>query len=141
MKTIVLTLTIIIISVTSYSQSLSTDVKTSDYYLTKSRHQKTAAWIMLGGGVVLTGLGFAAEQAEIADYALGDSNSGNAGSVLAVVGIGSALGSIPFFISAAHNRQKAAEVTFNMQRTPKLAAVANRTTVFQPALTLKVYLR
>ena len=136
----ILTLTLIITAISSFSQMTPPDVKTKDYYLTKSRHQKTAAWIMLGGGVALTGLGFAVAQAQTVDYALGDSNSGNAGNVLAIVGIASSLGSIPFFISASHNKHKAAEVAFSMQRISMFAGVADRTVMFQPALRFKVSL-
>src|SRR3954462_6888081 len=118
MKKTILTLTLIFSAIFSFSQTVSSDVKTKDYYLTRSRHQKTAAWIMLGSGVALTGIGFAVAQAETMDYAFGDSNSGNAGGVLAVVGIASSLGSIPFFISASHNKHKAADVAFNMQKIP-----------------------
>jgi hypothetical protein len=140
MKKTIITLTLVITAIFSFSQTVPDDVKTKDYYLNRSRHQKTAAWIMLGSGVALTGVGLAVAAGETVDYAFGNSNSSNAGGVLAVVGIASALGSIPFFISASHNRRKAAGITFNMQKIPMLAGVANRTMIFEPVLTLKVSL-
>ena len=76
-------------------------------------------------------------QAETLEYNLGSSKSGNIGSILAVVGIASALGSIPFFIGATHNKRKAISLTFNMQKVPILYTANNRTPK-QPALTLKV---
>jgi hypothetical protein len=140
MKKIILTLTLVITTISSFSQTVPSDVKTKDYYLTRSRHQKTAAWVMLGSGVALTGIGIGVAVAETVDYAFGNSNTSNTGGVLAVVGIASVLGSIPFYISAAHNKHKAAEITFNMQKMPVLAGVVNHTTIFQPALKLKIAL-
>src|SRR5947209_12728327 len=113
MKKIILSLILFITALHSFSQSLTPAAKTSDYYLTKSRHQKTAAWIMLGGGVGLTALGIAVSEANTIDYALGNSSNHNtAGNVLAIVGVASTLGSIPMFISASHNRHKA-DLTIN----------------------------
>ncbi len=141
MKKLLLSLALFITTLHSFSQSLTPAPKPSDYYLTKSRHQKTAAWIMLGGGVGLTALGIAVSEANTVDYALGNSSNHNtAGTVLGIVGVASALGSIPMFISAAHNKHKAASVAVNMQKVPMLAASASRTALFQPAITVKVSL-
>ena len=137
MKKTILVSVLISIAISSFSQTLPSNVKTKEYYLDKSRHQRTISWIMLGGGVALTAIGIGVAQAETVDYALGSSKSGNTGSVLAVVGVASALGSIPLFIGAAHNKHKAAALAFNMQKVPMLYTANNRTT-FQPALTLKV---
>ncbi len=105
-------------AMTSFAQT-TPDIKTKEDYLKKSRHQKTAAWIMLGGGALLAVAGFGAGVAEGVNYALGDRdpNTG-AGSVLATVGSLSMLGSIPLFISASHNKHKAANLTFDMQKVP-----------------------
>lgn len=139
MKKLILAPAFFITAISSFSQTILTNEKTKDYYLTKSRHQKTTAWIMLGGGVALTGVGLAVSQSNTIDYAMGNSSNHNtAGSVLAVVGVASMLGSIPLFISAAHNKHRAAEVAFNMQKIPLLSAVPNRTVLFQPAVTLKI---
>src|SRR5437764_2022563 len=116
MKKIILSLILFITALHSFSQSLTPAAKTSDYYLTKSRHQKTAAWIMLGGGVGLTALGIGVSEANTIDYAMGDqSNNNTAGTIITVAGLASALGSIPMFISASHNKHKAA-LSFNMQK-------------------------
>ena len=134
MNKAILILLFIVPAVASFSQSVS-----HDDYLAKSRHQKTAAWILLGGGVGLTALGIGISQANTVDYALGNSSNHNtAGSVLAVAGVASLLGSIPLFISASHNKHKAAAVTFNMQKIPLLSIVQYQVAAFQPVVTLKI---
>ena len=136
MKKTMLTLTLIATAIASFSQT-TLPTHSSDYYSTKSRHQRTAAWIMLGGGVVLIGLGLATTQAEVIT---GSDKSNTAANVLAGVGLASTLGSIPLFISAAHNKHKAAELSFDMQKVPVLTAAANRGVLFQPALAWKISL-
>ncbi len=131
-----LTLALIATATASFAQAIP-PAQSSNYYLTKSRHQKTAAWIMLGGGVALIGLGFAITAAPTLPNPNDKNTTAN---VLAVVGLASSLGSIPMFISAAHNKHKAAEMTLNMQKIPMLAAVPSRTAIFQPAFTLKIHL-
>jgi hypothetical protein len=134
MKRVILFLSFIITSISSFSQS------TSDEYLAKSRHQKTIAWVMLGGGVGLTALGVAVSEANAIGYAMGNSSNNNtAGTVLAVVGVASALGSIPMFISASKTKHKA-YMSFNMQKVPMVPYIACRTAVFQPALKLSIAL-
>jgi hypothetical protein len=140
MKKLMLSLTLFITALHSFSQSSVPAAKTSDYYLIKSRHQKTAALIMLGGGVGLTALGLAVSQANTVDYALGNtSNHNTAGTVLSIIGVASALGSIPLFISASHNRHKA-DLVFDMQKVPMVPYVACHIAAFQPVLELKIAL-
>lgn len=128
-----LTLSLIAIAIASFSQL------SSDEYLTKSHHQKTVAWIMLGGGVGLTALGVAVSQANTVDYALGNSSNHNtAGTILAVSGVASTLGSIPMFISAGHNKRKAAELSLALQNTPMLYTTGYRMAIRQPAIRLTI---
>ncbi len=119
-----------------FSQAVPSNVKSKGYYLNKSHHQKRISWIMLGGGAAFTAIGIGLAQAQSLDYALGNSKSGNTSNVLAVVGVASMLGSIPLFISAAHNKRKAAALAFNIQKVPILYTTTNRCT-FQPILGVK----
>ncbi len=59
--------------------------------------------------------------------------------ILTIAGIGSALGSIPFFISSAKNKRRALSVAISNQKIfiPQKKGYALNT---QPALTLKVVL-
>lgn len=134
MNKAILILLFIVPARVSFSQSV-----THDDYLAKSRHQKTAAWILLGAGTGLTVIGLGLSVANSIDYSLGNSSNDNtAGSVLAVAGVASLLGSIPLFISASHNKHKAAAVTFNMHKIPLLYNVQYQVAAFQPVVTLKI---
>ena len=104
MKTTIIILLLIVTVSHAFSQ---TDVQTKEYYITKSHHQKTAAWIMFGSGAALIKLGIAITEANTA-YALGNSLNDNvAGTVVTVVGAAFAFGSIPVFIRAAQNKKAA----------------------------------
>jgi hypothetical protein len=84
-----------------------------DYYLQKSKNQKTAAWVMLGGGVACSIVGIIGFSA---NYNLFEDNSAtDTYGIVTLVGIGFALGSIPFFVSSSHNAKKAAMLSFKNQ--------------------------
>ena len=110
---------------------------TKETYLTKSENQKTAAWVLLGGGVVLGTIG-GIILSKNTFHPLGGDNSGFAGgTVLLAVGVLCTLGSIPLFISSSHNAQKAAMISFKNQEIfiPHSNNLIGKT---QPAFTLKI---
>jgi hypothetical protein len=82
-------------------------------YLKKSKHQKTAAWILLGGGAVFatTGLAIGVNSAanEIGTIITTghEDKSFVAGEVLFYTGFAAMLGSIPLFIISSRNKRKA----------------------------------
>ncbi len=96
--------------------------QTKNDYLLKSKHQKTAAWVMLGGGTtlfVVSGMigahgffNFLTGQFEEAN-----NNVGMAG-ILAITGGAAMLGSIPLFIVSSKNKHKAMSITFSNQPLP-----------------------
>lgn len=114
---------------------------TRDYYLTKSKNQKTMGWIMLAGGAGLV----------IAGIAVGNSDNNNdpneldfgpnfdAGLWLLGGGLAVGAGSIPFFISSSNNARKAASISIINQKIliPKGAALSART---QPAISIRIAL-
>jgi hypothetical protein len=77
---------------------------TKDFFLRRSKNQKTAAWILLGAGTSLIPL----------SYIVAQDNLDVAG-VLILSGVVIDLTSIPFFISASHNKKKAASLSFGNQ--------------------------
>lgn len=80
-------------------------------YLKKSNRQQNAAWICLGGGAVITATGFI-----IAGQTKTDDVGKRIGAYIgAGAGILSSIASIPLFIAANNNRQKAAVVSFKME--------------------------
>jgi hypothetical protein len=140
MKKIVFSLTLLLFLVKSFSQ---TPALSKDYYLKKSKTQKTVAWVMLGGGVAMATIGLIIVNKQVNDDPFNTLNNlGTVGgsAILGIVGIGSALGSIPFFISSAKNaRRAAAAISFNNQKI--LFPLQNNFVLkTQPALTLKIEL-
>ena len=76
------------------------DIKT--HYLVKSKNQKTAAWVLLGGGTALIGIGFL-----IGDNKNSTFDDAATGALLAGIGVLSTIGSIPLFIASGKNKRKA----------------------------------
>ena len=103
-------------------------------YKQKSKNQKTTAWVMLGGGIFLGSIGFLqAAKYESNDFvnAFGGQNvfdDGPNGTALMVIGGAAALGSIPIFISASKNSQKAARI--RAQDFSKSSSKQNRKSSF-----------
>ncbi len=54
MKKIIISLTLLLFIVNLFGQ---TPALSKDYYLKKSKNQKTVGWVMLGGGVAMTTIG------------------------------------------------------------------------------------
>ncbi len=107
--------------------SYSLPAQTKDYYLLKSKHQKTAAWIMLGGGTTLLAVGGIIGIRGFSNLLSGQvdkagNNVGLAG-LLDITGGAAMLGSIPLFIASSRNKHKAMIITFGNQ--PLNALVKN----------------
>ena len=79
-------------------------------YLVKSKNQKTAAWVLLGGGTALIGLGFLIGDSKNATF-----DDAGTGVVLGGIGFLSAVGSIPLFIASAKNKRKAMKATTSIK--------------------------
>lgn len=119
MKTvIILIIAIISIYTTAYGQTDKQQPK-ANYYLQKATRQNKTAWILLGGGAVITGIGIATFPA---DYSLifyrGKNTERRAavGASLIVAGGLSMLGSIPFFIASGRNKT-IANLSIGTQKT------------------------
>ncbi|MBL0129819.1 MAG: hypothetical protein IPP43_00775 [Chitinophagaceae bacterium] len=114
---------------------------TKQDYLQKSKHQKTAAWILMGGGATLLLTGIVIPKGALTHSGFLDDTYKNDGikDAFDLTGIVSMLGSIPFFIASSKNKKKAASLSFKNEPIPKLQknSFVYRTI---PALTLKIYL-
>ena len=122
MKHYFISILFIFLSVAVFSQDV---VKNSEYYLTKSKKQKTAAWLLLGGGTLSTTIGIAVGVAESTDAVLTafsgeEVNEFSTGAVLMVVGLAAMAGSIPLFIASGKNKRKAASISLTYQRVRQL---------------------
>ena len=95
---------------TVFSQP-TTSIQTD--YLQKSKKQKTAAFVLLGGGAALavvgTAIGSNSWDDEIASI-VGEGENDNsymAGGIMMVTGLAAMVGSVPLFIASARNKKKA----------------------------------
>jgi hypothetical protein len=112
-----------VIVLTVFSQSTPA-VKTD--YLQKSKKQKTAAFVLLGGGAGLaiagTAIGVNRWDDEIGSIVSEGENDDayTAGGVLLVTGVAAMVGSVPLFIAASRNKKKAyaASAYFKMETIP-----------------------
>jgi hypothetical protein len=103
-----------------------TDMRTD--YLKKSKNQKTIAWVMLGGGFTFALIG---TTIALNDFSSDLSNMFNPeykyhdhsaeASIFLITGAASMLGSIPLFISAKHNKDRALSITFKNDLVPAAA--------------------
>ena len=134
MKKITISTALLAFAIASFGQqdTASKAVPMQTDYLQKSKNQKTAAWILLGGGTALAAGGFIWASSNIFSTSSGPE-------VLLLVGIGCMTGSIPFFISSSKNRKRAMSASFKFQQSLQLQ---NNILVKRevPSLTLKISL-
>ena len=124
------------------STAIKGNLKTKEFYLQRSKNQRTTAWILLGGG---TGLLIGGIILTIGDVmaivlSLGTAGSGKLIDVagdIASVGLIADLVSIPFFISASHNKKMAATLSFDNQSIYSSPNNSFSSHV-HPSLTLKI---
>jgi hypothetical protein len=94
-----------------YDSSTSRSIVQTDY-LRKSRHQKTAAWILLGAGSSIIAAGFITAN----NVAHPENPTATVGpAFLAIWGLIGDLASIPFFISSGKNKRRAAAIGFKYE--------------------------
>jgi hypothetical protein len=94
---------------TETSKSLS-DRDLGLYYLKQNKKQKTIAWILLGGGLIVEFIG----SAQYSNDIFSESSDGEA---LMIIGSLSTIASVPLFISAAKNKGRA-EILLRNQNIP-----------------------
>ncbi len=93
----------------SFGQVITSQENSKDHFLKRAKSQRTVAWVLLGGGTALFFGG-----ALISVNRTIDRNS--AWDYLSVTGLVADIVSIPFFVSAHHNKKKAARVAFTNQK-------------------------
>jgi hypothetical protein len=133
MKKQVSFLIILLFSLHSFGQT-SAVPHTKEFYQDKSTTQRTTAWILLAGGTVMAIIGASTFSSS---WDSGSNSETDAAGFIFLGGIAMDLVSIPFFISASRNAQKAADLSLSMQPSlPGLQGISVRKQ--QPALTLKI---
>jgi hypothetical protein len=145
MKKITLLLLMLPFAIQSFSQSSTKPTFSKEDYMTKSRINKTAAWVLLGSGAGLIIAGVIVQVNDIANYVDVNTNGETTddvsvtGFIMLGAGIGTACSSIPFFIGGAKNKRRAAKVAFINQKIlmPQKNSFAFKS---QPALSIKISL-
>ncbi len=115
---------LLIFSISSSSQTTKPVQPLKTDYLKKSKVQKTAAWIFLGGGGALLLTGFIIPQGEVTQeniFWFDEHKNDNIKSGLVLSGTLAMLGSIPFFIASSKNKTKA-EGMVVLLKTEKLTS-------------------
>jgi len=133
MRKIILFSLVLVSFLSSFSQQTNpSNALTREQYLQKSKHQKTAAWILLGGGIALGVTGV------IVDASNWESSGGD---VLLVLGGVSIISSIPLFIASGKNKKRAmaASAYFKMEKTQVVHQLSFSQRAF-PAVSLKINL-
>ena len=152
MKMIILYI-LLILPTAIFCQSTLMDLPTVTIdYLKKSKSQKTAAWVLLGGGFALTTTSIliaTPKAAEDLTYGFGGFLSGEpapqndytAESILLVTGTAAMLGSIPLFIASGKNKKKALNMSANIKM--ETATIIEQQSFVQssyPVIVLKINL-
>ncbi|HMR82310.1 MAG TPA: hypothetical protein PKE30_04230 [Niabella sp.] len=112
MKQIILVLWLLILHFNMNAQIVNPSgntVRSDDYekYIKKSKGQKTAAWIMLGGGTVMGVTGLVIGINNITLFGGEPNTESKIGGAMFFAGALSMVGSVPFFISSGVNKRKA----------------------------------
>ncbi|HET6767699.1 MAG TPA: hypothetical protein VFH08_09880 [Chitinophagaceae bacterium] len=144
---------LLIIPVASFSQQTNDSIPlVNTDYLAKSKNQKTAAWVLLGGGFALTTTSILIASPKAAEdltygfggFLLGEpapQNDYTAESILLVAGTAAMLGSIPLFIASGKNKRKASNMSTKIKM--EKATIIGRQSFVQssyPAIALKINL-
>ena len=137
MKQFIICIMLLIFTTSSFCQQTnSLQTFTREDYLNKSKHQKIAAWVLLGGGsaLIITGV-LIGSGGEVSFDAAATA------AVVGGVGVLSALGSIPLFIASAKNKRKANAATtfFKMETVPVIQQHSFVQHLF-PAVSIKINL-
>lgn len=139
-------LILVLNSVSFCQQTNPSPINTKEDYLKKSKSQKTAAWIVLGAGVVLTSAGMAVALNNATEDLIGllyleQPNSSNYGGALILSGLATMAGSIPLFIASSKNKKRANAVSasFKMETRSTVQQGAIVRAAF-PSLSIKLNL-
>lgn len=134
MKPIFPLLFLLLINLPAYTQTTNPRAVRAEY-LEKRLKQKTAAWILFGGGLVMAVTGFGINYGQ---PLIGSSTDNDKGMGLFVVGVVCTVVSVPLFIAAHKNKKRAAAILVRQQPLLYPAGSPVYMAKTQPALTLKI---
>lgn len=125
MQKSILLILFVSLSATLSAQKTDPSSMTKADYLAKAKRQNSTAWVLVGGGGVMTTIGLvvASNNAldELASAFSEEKNDGGfvTGVVLTITGVAMMGGSVPLFIASSRNRRMGAAMTasFKVQET------------------------
>ena len=140
MKTIILSIAVLLFISHSYAQQRVRPVHDKDYYLQKSQKLNTGGWILVTTGAIATTAGILViNNNQNGNDFSSDFNGTFGGLALTTVGIVAVMGSIPLFVVGGHLKRKAARVSFNNQKI-LLPSQNSFVTKIQPGISLHISL-
>lgn len=138
-------ITLLLAAIICYSQQPSSQSLNETNYLLKSKHQKTAAWVLLAGGATLTTVGLIvgvnSAANELVQIITDEKDDGSfvAGEVMFAAGLASIIGSVPLFLASGRNKRKAGEVTLSMKiETVPIVKASLMNSYRYPAVSLRI---
>jgi hypothetical protein len=123
---------IIVLTVKLYSQN--SEIARSDY-LQKSKNQRTAGWLLLGGGTALMLAGISSGSGG-SEGDMGYGSNFDSGMALFGVGLAADIISIPMFVSASKNKKRA-DTLFSFSPMP-VVVYNNTTTRFITSISISI---
>lgn len=112
MKRLITIIVPLLLVVNIYGQEAVMQPQTTDWYLQKSKNQKTTAWVLLISGTAMA-IGGAVTFDK--NYDESSNSSTDISGIIMLAGVVADLVSIYFFVRAGQNKRKAASLSFNMQ--------------------------
>jgi len=142
MKKFILFVTMLIIAVSTFSQQTNPSPSlTKADYMQKSKKQKTAALVLLGGGATFVLTGILIPKGDLIHEGWLDNSYKNDGikGVFELTGILSMIGSIPLFTASGKNKKRAMSISFQNETIPQ---IQNNSLVYRsvPSVSLKINL-
>lgn len=133
MKKIIFGFMLLLIATTTFSQQNNpTSTMTEQDYLKKSKQQKTFAWILLGCGILSTGLGGLGSSIN-PDY------GEKGGTGFLITGLVATGASILLFNASSKNKKRASSLSFKNETSPQIQR-GSFVYRYIPSLTLKFQL-
>lgn len=113
MKRFIIAVLLVLFFADSFCQKPANPMFSKDYFRQRSKNQNTAAWILLAGGTAMVVGGAIGFNENFVVWGGTDAQNrrGDTYGFILLGGIISDLVSIPFFLSAAHNRRIAASLS------------------------------
>lgn len=129
-------------------QTIPPSTMTKADYLAKAKNKKTAGWVLMSCGFIVTTVGLAVGINEAGEdlayaFALQEREGNRSGGVLLAIGGATMLSSIPFFVAATRNKKLAAEAPVSMGLKMEVQPVSRQGMLVKtsyPAISLRITL-